>query len=658
MHKLLLLIFFTSIYHFGFSQGERMEIEGAIILSNNEDTIPSPGTIRWTGQDFEGFDGTQWKSLTRSSSTDTLFHADFAGNNSWGHWYYDATGDKAHANLGTIVDPDKQLTIAAQGTGTGTGVFRRVNVDGFNVKWFGAMGDGVTDDTGAFVKTSKALQLNVTTVKKIYFPAGTYIVSHQGFTDFSPAKPYGNSIFDLETQKNVIIKGDKAVIKTAIPHNINTYGGLLVFRLSNVNHLEISGLSFDMKFTGYKNSSAFYPLCGAIRIYNDNYTSGSLAENLSGDIILSDINLKLFHPLGCYGITDAGNAYNGDPNNGFKIFGVFVQGTHHATNYENNSRNLIIKDCIVKDGHNGYGFWVWANYNATFQNLTAESWVCKGSKATSGQIVNAGVPFIRHHAFKTTNTKILNCTFRAKPSSERVLAGYEGGAVFIGLYQNLVGVDIDNGMYTCSNNHVIMGNGDAASALSDYGIVSYAFGQQLFSNNLFDGHKNDDTNTHSGACIAYNSSANGNKGSAQISVLNNQFGKWLKYTNNIVIGNQNSISVTDRRVKQVLIKGNVSNGRKQYFFNGLTGSGSYHGFEQLIITDNIINGTSSQYLPSSSNSRAINIGGSETTDMITITNNLISDAYYGIIATLGANSPNRNEANNTMLRVTIPRSGI
>ncbi len=64
MNKLLLLIIFTSIYHFGFSQGERMEIEGAIILSNNEDNSPAPGTIRWTGQDFEGFDGSVWKSLT------------------------------------------------------------------------------------------------------------------------------------------------------------------------------------------------------------------------------------------------------------------------------------------------------------------------------------------------------------------------------------------------------------------------------------------------------------------------------------------------------------------------------------------------------------------------------------------------------------------
>lgn len=41
-----------------------LEVEGAIILSNSELSLPKAGTIRWTGQDFEGFDGTEWKTLT------------------------------------------------------------------------------------------------------------------------------------------------------------------------------------------------------------------------------------------------------------------------------------------------------------------------------------------------------------------------------------------------------------------------------------------------------------------------------------------------------------------------------------------------------------------------------------------------------------------
>jgi len=41
-----------------------MIVEGAIVLDNNDDPNPVPGTIRWSGTDFEGFDGTSWLSLT------------------------------------------------------------------------------------------------------------------------------------------------------------------------------------------------------------------------------------------------------------------------------------------------------------------------------------------------------------------------------------------------------------------------------------------------------------------------------------------------------------------------------------------------------------------------------------------------------------------
>lgn len=64
MHKFILFVICTSIGQIAFTQSERLEVEGAIIISNNEAQNPVAGTIRWTGQDFEGFDGTQWKSLT------------------------------------------------------------------------------------------------------------------------------------------------------------------------------------------------------------------------------------------------------------------------------------------------------------------------------------------------------------------------------------------------------------------------------------------------------------------------------------------------------------------------------------------------------------------------------------------------------------------
>ena len=42
----------------------KMEVEGAIVLQHSEVPNPAPGTIRWSGSDFEGFNGTDWVSLT------------------------------------------------------------------------------------------------------------------------------------------------------------------------------------------------------------------------------------------------------------------------------------------------------------------------------------------------------------------------------------------------------------------------------------------------------------------------------------------------------------------------------------------------------------------------------------------------------------------
>ncbi len=64
MYKLTLIALCLIIAQIALAQNEKITIEGTIIISDNNDPNPAPGTIRWTGQDFEGFDGTRWKSLT------------------------------------------------------------------------------------------------------------------------------------------------------------------------------------------------------------------------------------------------------------------------------------------------------------------------------------------------------------------------------------------------------------------------------------------------------------------------------------------------------------------------------------------------------------------------------------------------------------------
>ena len=48
---------------------EKLQVNGAINLGNT--TINAPGSIRWTGEDFEGFDGLDWRSLTQCGCDNT-----------------------------------------------------------------------------------------------------------------------------------------------------------------------------------------------------------------------------------------------------------------------------------------------------------------------------------------------------------------------------------------------------------------------------------------------------------------------------------------------------------------------------------------------------------------------------------------------------------
>ncbi len=49
---------------------EKIDIDGAIKIGNT--TTQNPGTLRWSGADFEGYDGANWKSLTHSFWSGTL----------------------------------------------------------------------------------------------------------------------------------------------------------------------------------------------------------------------------------------------------------------------------------------------------------------------------------------------------------------------------------------------------------------------------------------------------------------------------------------------------------------------------------------------------------------------------------------------------------
>lgn len=63
-----------------YGQEEKLKIEGAIVISNSQKTIPDSGTVRWTGIDFEGWTGAKWISLTKPADGVTGLVSDIDDN--------------------------------------------------------------------------------------------------------------------------------------------------------------------------------------------------------------------------------------------------------------------------------------------------------------------------------------------------------------------------------------------------------------------------------------------------------------------------------------------------------------------------------------------------------------------------------------------------
>ena len=492
---------------------------------------------------------------------------------------------------------------------------------GINVRDYGATGDGTTDDTAALISAANALLSG----QELFFPKGTYLISYSGFSDFTSI--YGNTVCSFTGKDDISIVGDQATIKL-VNHDIATYGGLMMFRFENCNGIIFNGFHFDMSYINYKDSSSFYPFCGAVFMTNASSAAGQDPEDLCGDIIVSDCTFKLFHPLGSYGITS--NPHGGDYNNAWKLFTVFLSSPFQAVNPEDHARNITIRDCIIKKGHNGYGFWVWATSNVVYDNLSCEDFVTKKTNVPAETIAGGSVPFIRHHQFNSSGAKVVNCYFRAKPSSERTTVGFEGSGDFVHWTTNNAAAASARGEFITSNNTIIQGRGDAANSISDIGILNTSYGHSLVSNNVFDGRDGDTVNVEGCTSVYLGPSATDGTGISSAVISDNVFGRWLR-SNNITTWNGNGTSEATRRLRQLSITGNISLSQEQYFaFIGTNTAYTYDGIKQLDISNNIIDGENSSWDNTSTNSRAIYLKGNQSGDVYTIKNNQIRYKYYGI----------------------------
>jgi hypothetical protein len=493
--------------------------------------------------------------------------------------------------------------------------------ESISVKDFGAKGDGATDDTVAIAAAAAALLDNQTLV----FPSGVYLVSSTGATN---ENVYGKKVMFLSGKKDIHIKGESATIK-CVNHNITANGGLMFLWVEPSQRVKVSGLRFDMTFTGVNNSGTRYPFCGAI-ILVDTANGTNSYNTLNNDIAVSDCSFKLFHPYGQFASTTAGNSYLGDSNNGYKLFSVFASGDNLGLTRATQNSGLTIENLTFEDGHNGYGIWPLAWNDVSIDGVIAKSWVGKNS-SNGGSFAGGGLPLIRYSQYQHNGLTVTNCRMYAKPCNERT-AGFEGSASFVYIVNANVG-NFSHGNYLITGNRVIFGNGDLANSVFDEGITNASYGHMVVANNFFDGIA---TATNANGDGAYVTSTQSGTGYATLTVTDNTIGALSSYMNGIRVVNGASTSANDRKLKSLIVTGNTCSSQLQYFLDtNAGGSNTHEGVAYTQIENNTVIGTfNTVFNKTSTNSFAYRLSATEATDVLKLRNNITVDKYYNVINAL------------------------
>lgn len=109
---------------------QKLEVAGKIKIGSDA-TAPSAGTIRWSGTDFEGYDGTVWKSLTSGGGGSSV-PAGTAANQTlyWNGsaWTLNSTFVTNGSHIGIGTGPATEMLDIHDTTGTGAASIGDSNV--------------------------------------------------------------------------------------------------------------------------------------------------------------------------------------------------------------------------------------------------------------------------------------------------------------------------------------------------------------------------------------------------------------------------------------------------------------------------------------------------------------------------------------------------
>jgi len=161
-----------------------------------------------------------------------------------GVFIWNGSKNKTDHDGGTVIDPDVDMTTPTYtSANVGTGVWVRADVgDKINVQWFGAVGDGSTDDS-----TAIQAALDTFTTRSIYFPdTGSSYVIGTTLTIYEDQTLIGDNFKggNLSVLKTVAsaFSGNAMVQTNGFTTSTAT--------TTNIDNISIIGLSFDVAQSG------------------------------------------------------------------------------------------------------------------------------------------------------------------------------------------------------------------------------------------------------------------------------------------------------------------------------------------------------------------------------------------------------------------------
>lgn len=196
--------------------------------------------------------------------------------------------------------------------------------DFVNIKEYGAVGDGTTDDTQALIEAFAASN-------KIFFPTGTYLIKGT----------YRELLFNVENKEDLYFIGDKAIISYETENST-------LFNFVNCKNLNFEGITFQSN-AQYQEASPSWTYDKIIEI-----------------VLCENVTIKRCSCNNCiiaFDINDSTNIYIFDNFfTNYKVGSIILQTilpTHDAwnttvgvTTYKGNT-NVFIENNIFQNGYEG-----------------------------------------------------------------------------------------------------------------------------------------------------------------------------------------------------------------------------------------------------------------------------------------------------------------